>query len=113
MKVSGPDISKYGVIVTNNKTGLLTGLIEKPNFENAPSNLASIGRYVLTPDIFDILRNQSIGVGGEIQLEDSINMQAENNRVKTVPLNGERFDCGSIQGYVEAIKHLASNYKFD
>ena len=40
-------------------------------------------------------------------------MQAENNRVKTVPLNGERFDCGSIQGYVEAIKHLASNYKFD
>jgi UTP--glucose-1-phosphate uridylyltransferase len=43
MKVSGPDISKYGVIVTNNKTGLLTGLIEKPNFENAPLNLASIG----------------------------------------------------------------------
>ena len=56
MKVDGPDISKYGVIVPNNKTGLVTGLIEKPNFENAPSNLASIGRYVLTPDIFDILK---------------------------------------------------------
>jgi UTP--glucose-1-phosphate uridylyltransferase len=113
MKVDGPDISKYGVIVPNNKPGLVTGLIEKPNFENAPSNLASIGRYVLTPDIFDILRNQSIGVGGEIQLADSINKQAENNRVETVLLNGKRFDCGNIQGYVEAIKHIASNYKFD
>jgi UTP--glucose-1-phosphate uridylyltransferase len=113
MKVDGPDISKYGVIVPNNKTGLITGLIEKPNFENAPSNLASIGRYVLTPDIFDILRNQSIGVGGEIQLADSINKQAENNRVETVLLNGKRFDCGNIQGYVEAIKYIASNYKFD
>ena len=113
MKVDGPDISKYGVIVPNNKTGLVSGLIEKPNFENAPSNLASIGRYVLTPDIFDILRNQSIGVGGEIQLADSINVQAENNRVETVLLNGKRFDCGNIQGYVEAIKHIASNYKFD
>ena len=112
MKVDGPDISKYGVIVPNNKTGLVAGLIEKPNFENAPSNLASIGRYVLTPDIFDILRNQSIGVGGEIQLTDSINMQAENNKVETVLLNGKRFDCGNIQGYVEAIKHIASNYKF-
>ena len=97
----------------NNKTGLVTGLIEKPNFENSPSNLASIGRYVLTPDIFDILRNQSIGVGGEIQLADSINKQAENNRVETLLLNGKRFDFGNIQGYVEAIKHIASNYKFD
>jgi len=113
MKVDGPDISRYGVIVPNNKTGLVSGLVEKPNFENAPSNLASIGRYVLTPDIFDILRNQSIGVGGEIQLADSINKQAENNRVETVLLNGTRFDCGNIQGYVEAIKHVASNYKFD
>jgi UTP--glucose-1-phosphate uridylyltransferase len=113
MKVDGPDISKYGVIVPNNKTGLITGLIEKPNFENAPSNLASIGRYVLTPDIFDILRNQSISAGGEIQLADSINKQAENNKVETVLLNGNRFDCGNIQGYVEALKHIASNYKFD
>ena len=113
MKVDGPDISKYGVIVPNNKTGLVSGLIEKPNFENAPSNLASIGRYVLTPDIFDILRNQPIGVAGEIQLVDSINVQAKNNMVETVLLNGKRFDCGSIQGYVDAIKHIASNHEFD
>jgi len=113
MKVDGPDISKYGVIVSNNKTGLVTGLIEKPNFENAPSNLASIGRYVLTPDIFGILRTQSSGVAGEIQLADSINVQAENNMVETVLLNGKRFDCGSTQGYVEAIKYTASNHIFD
>ena len=113
MKVDGPDISKYGVIVPNNKTGLVGGLIEKPNFENAPSNLASIGRYVLTPDIFDILRNQSIGAGGEIQLADSINVQAVNNMVETVLLNGKHFDCGSVKGYVDAIKNVASDYKFD
>ena len=113
MKVDGPDISKYGVIVPNNKTGSVTGLIEKPNFENAPSNLASIGRYVLTPDIFDILRNQSIGVAGEIQLADSINTQAVNNMVETVLLNGKRFDCGSIEGYINAIKYVYRNYKFD
>ena len=107
MKVNGPDISKYGVIVPNNETGLVTGLIEKPNFENAPSNLASIGRYVLTPDIFDILRNQSIGVAGEIQLADSINAQAVNNMVEAVLLNGKRFDCGSVEGYINAIKYVS------
>tara|TARA_B110000977_G_scaffold200799_1_gene292657 strand:- start:1203 stop:2030 length:828 start_codon:yes stop_codon:yes gene_type:complete len=113
MEVNGPEISKYGVIVSNNVTGLITGLIEKPNYKNAPSNLASIGRYVLTPDIFDILRNQLVGVAGEIQLADSINAQAVNNMVETILLNGKRFDCGSIKGYVEAIKYASSNFKFD
>jgi len=112
MKVNGPDISKYGVIVPNNKTGIVTGLIEKPDFKDAPSNLASIGRYVLTPDIFDILRSQSIGIGGEIQLADSINVQAHNNMVETVLLNGKRFDCGSIEGYIEAIKYVALTHNF-
>ncbi len=113
MRVNGPNISKYGVIISNNETGLITGLIEKPNFENAPSNLASIGRYVLTPDIFDILRNQSIGVAGEIQLADSINAQAVNNMVETVLLNGKCFDCGSVEGYINAIKYVSHNYTFD
>ena len=113
MKVNGPKISKYGVIVSNSKTGLVTGLVEKPSYENAPSNLASIGRYVLTPDIFDILKNQSFGVEGEIQLADSINVQAENNMVEAVLLNGKRFDCGNIEGYIQAIKYTASDYKFD
>ena len=113
MKVNGPEISKYGVIVQNKKTGLVTGLIEKPKFENAPSNLASIGRYVLTPDIFDILRNQPIGAENEIQLADSINMQAENNMVETIILNGKRFDCGSVEGYINAIKYVSHDYIFD
>jgi UTP--glucose-1-phosphate uridylyltransferase len=99
--------------VSNNKTGLVSCLIEKPNIENEPSNLISIGRYFLTPDIFDILRCKSIGVGGEIQLADSINLQAENNRVETVHLSCKGFDCVSIQIYVEAIKHKASNHEFD
>jgi UTP--glucose-1-phosphate uridylyltransferase len=113
MKVNGPEISKYGVIVSKNETDLVAGLIEKPNFENAPSNLASIGRYVLTPDIFDILRNQPIGFAGEIQLSDSINVQAINNRVEAVLLNGMRFDCGSIEGYIDAIRHASSNLKLN
>jgi UTP--glucose-1-phosphate uridylyltransferase len=113
MKVNGPEISKYGVIVSNSETGLITGLIEKPSFETAPSNLASIGRYILPPDIFDMLRSQPIGVEGEIQLADSINAQAIDNRVEAVLLNGMRFDCGSIEGYINAIKHSSSNLNID
>ena len=111
MQVNGPEISKYGVLALGNESDLVTGLIEKPKFENAPSNLASIGRYILTPDIFDILRKQSIGIDGEIQLSDSINAQAINNRVEVVLLNGMRFDCGSIEGYIDAIRHVSSSLK--
>ena len=113
MKVNGPDISKYGVILPNNETGTVSGIIEKPDFKDVPSNLASIGRYILTPDIFDILRRQSIGVAGEIQLTDSINAQAINNMVEMVMLNGRRFDCGSIKGYIDAIKHACLKYNFN
>jgi UTP--glucose-1-phosphate uridylyltransferase len=113
MKVDGPDISKYGVIMPNNEAGTVAGIIEKPDFENVPSNLASIGRYVLTPDIFDILKNQLVGVAGEIQLTDSINVQAINNMVEMVMLNGRRFDCGSIRGYVDAVKYSCMKYNFD
>jgi len=108
MEVNGADISKYGVIMLNDTAKTVTGIIEKPKFNDAPSNLASIGRYILTPDIFGILREQSIGVADEIQLADSINSQAANNMVETVLLNGKRFDCGSIEGYVRAIKHMSA-----
>jgi UTP--glucose-1-phosphate uridylyltransferase len=113
MKVNGPDISKYGVIMQDEQTGLVTGLIEKPNFEDAPSNLASVGRYVLTPDIFYFLKKQSVGVAGEIQLTDSINKQSLNHMVETVMINAKRFDCGSIEGYINAIKHVSLDYNFD
>ena len=81
----------------------VTGLVEKPSVENAPSNLASIGRYVLTPDIFDILRGLPAGTGDEIQLADAINIQAQSGLVESLALTGERFDCGSIEGYLDAI----------
>ena len=111
MEVNGPEISKYGVVVPNRTPGSVAGLIEKPEADKAPSNLASIGRYVLTPDIFDILRNQQPGAGGEIQLADAINAQAANNAVEAVKLKGRRFDCGSVEGYLDAIMHVAERRK--
>ena len=111
MEVNGPDISKYGVVLPGSEPGAVAGLVEKPDVGKAPSNLASIGRYVLTPDIFDIIRNQPVGTGGEIQLADAINAQAANNAVEAVILNGRRFDCGSVQGYLDAIIHVAGYRK--
>lgn len=102
MEVNGPDISKYGVVVPKTEDNGIIGLVEKPNFEEAPSNLASIGRYVLTPEIFHFLRKVDPGSGGEIQLADAINYQAETDAVDTVRLKGRRFDCGSVEGFIEA-----------
>ena len=107
MEVDGPDISKYGVVQPGAAAGSVAGLVEKPTFEQAPSNLASIGRYVLTPDIFEILRGQAPGAGGEIQLADAINTQAAAGQVEAVTLNGQRFDCGSVKGFLQAIMHVA------
>lgn len=107
MQVNGPDISKYGVVKINKSTGSVSGIIEKPDYKKAPSNLASIGRYVLTPDIFDILRNQTAGSGGEIQLSDAINTHARAGNVESITLNGQRFDCGSVRGYLDAILYIA------
>ena len=81
----------------------IAGLVEKPDADDAPSNLASIGRYVLTSDIFDTLRGLKAGSGGEIQLADAINIHAQQGSVETVRLNGRRFDCGSVDGFIQAI----------
>ena len=107
MRVAGEAISRYGVVVPGAWDGEVAGLVEKPKFEDAPSDLASIGRYVLTPDIFDILRYQAAGAGGEIQLADAIDTQARAGAVGAVELGGRRFDCGSVQGYLDAIMSVA------
>lgn len=107
MEVDGPDISKYGVIIPNSKPMSIAGIVEKPSASKAPSNLATIGRYILTADIFDILRNLSPGAEGEIQLADAINSQALNKKVEGLKLNGLRFDCGGVRGYLDAIMHVA------
>jgi UTP--glucose-1-phosphate uridylyltransferase len=99
--------SKYGVVICGSEPGLVAGLVEKPDAERAPSSLASIVRYVLTPDIFNILRNQPVGTGGEIQLADAIIIQAENDYAEAVRLNGRRFDCGSVNGCLNAIMHIS------
>ncbi len=106
MEVSGAEISQYGVVVPDSHGGI-AGLVEKPNLSNAPSNLASIGRYVLRPDIFGILRDLPVGAGGEIQLADALDIQAQNGLVEAVALQGRRFDCGSVQGFLDATRYVA------
>jgi UTP--glucose-1-phosphate uridylyltransferase len=86
----------------------VVGLVEKPDLDKAPSNLASIGRYVLTPDIFETLWGLSSGSGGEIQLADAINIQAKRGSVESIQINGLRFDCGSVDEFIEA-----SNFEFN
>ena len=108
MKIDGPDISKYGVVVPNGVGASIAGLVEKPDASDAPSNLASIGRYVLTPDVFDTLRGLSAGSGGEIQLADAINIHAQQRSVETVRLNGRRFDCGTVDGFLDAVIHISA-----
>ena len=107
IRVNSPEISKYGVIIKSETEGNISGIVEKPAYGDAPSNLASIGRYVLTPDIFDVLGSLANGSGNEIQLVDAINFQAQRDVVNTVFLKGTRFDCGSVDGYLDAIMRVS------
>ena len=107
MPVDSKDVSKYGIIEAGETTTAVRRLIEKPSLENAPSLIASIGRYVLTPDIFEILKHQESGMGDEIQLAETIDKQAVAGQVNSVMLKGSRFDCGSVSGYLDAILHVA------
>jgi len=72
--------------------------------------MAIIGRYILTPDIFDILRNTKPGKGGEIQITDALLTQAKQGNVIAYRFKGKRFDCGSVEGYVEATNHFYKQY---
>ena len=83
-------------------------MVEKPSREEAPSNLAIIGRYILTPDIFDLIKDVPPGKGGEIQLTDALMAQAQQGCVLAYKFKGKRFDCGSIAGFIEA-----TNYCYD
>lgn len=98
---------KYGVIAGElvdgtDDTYRITDMVEKPEPQDAPSNLAIIGRYILTPDIFDILRETKAGKAGEIQITDALMTQAKEGRVIAYKFKGKRFDCGSVDGFVEA-----------
>ena len=104
--------NKYGIIVgepieNSNNTYLVTDMIEKPEEKNAPSTMAIIGRYILTPDIFNILKNIKPDKNGEIQITDALLVQAKQGKVIAYKFKGRRFDCGGITGYLEATNFFA------
>lgn len=102
---------KYGIIQGNmisEGVYMVTDMVEKPKPDVAPSNLAIIGRYILTPDIFTILRDTPAGKNGEIQITDALNTQAKQGMVIAYKFQGTRYDCGSVDGFVKATTELYS-----
>ena len=102
---------KYGVIAgklvdNTDDTYRVSDMVEKPDPKDAPTNMAIIGRYILTPDIFDILRETKPGKNGEIQVTDALLEQAKQGKVIAYKFKGQRFDCGSVDGFVEATNHF-------
>jgi UTP--glucose-1-phosphate uridylyltransferase len=108
-EVPDEDIHNYGVIAGEQlRDGIyrVERMVEKPNAAEAPSNLAIIGRYILTPDIFDIIRGTAPGASGEIQITDALQQQANTGGVIAYKFEGRRFDCGSVPGFVEATNYV-------
>ena len=107
-EVSDDVIHNFGVIAgepIKDDLVRVTDMVEKPSKEEAPTNLAIIGRYILTPDIFDIIRNTPPGKNGEVQITDALLQQAKDGCVLAYKFKGLRFDCGSVDGYVEATNY--------
>ena len=107
---------KYGVIAGDllegtDDTYRVTDMVEKPDPKDAPTNMAIIGRYILTPDIFNILRETKPGKGGEIQITDALLEQAKQGKVIAYKFKGQRFDCGSVDGFVEATNYFYNKTK--
>lgn len=108
-EVPREETSKYGVIAGREIDAgvyMIDEMVEKPDPKEAPSNLAIIGRYILTPDIFDKIRQTEPGKGGEIQITDALQAQARDGMVIAYRFEGRRFDCGSIDGFVEATNYF-------
>jgi len=110
------DTNKYGVIAGKLVDGTVdtyrvTNMVEKPDPEDAPTNMAIIGRYILTADIFDILKETKPGKGGEIQITDALLTQAKQGKVIAYKFDGTRFDCGSVDGFVEATNYFYEKEK--
>ncbi|EAJ0997144.1 UTP--glucose-1-phosphate uridylyltransferase GalU [Campylobacter jejuni] len=114
MEVPKEQVSNYGVISGNfveENLIMVNSMIEKPSPDEAPSNLAIIGRYILTLDIFGILENTKAGKNGEVQLTDALLTQATNGMVLAYKFQGKRFDCGSVEGFVEATNYFYEKSK--
>ncbi len=111
-EVPEDETHKYGVIsgeVIKDDLYRVDDMVEKPEPGTAPSNLAIIGRYILTPDIFDILENTEPGKNGEIQITDALLTQAKTGCVLAYKFKGQRFDCGSVEGFIEATNYCYEN----
>ncbi|GAB4355555.1 MAG: UTP--glucose-1-phosphate uridylyltransferase GalU [Gammaproteobacteria bacterium] len=104
-EVDPEDTNKYGIVESTHYLDHLKtvdGIVEKPAPEVAPSNLAVLGRYILTPGIFEILETTERGAGGEIQLTDAISDLLKQEQVLAYQYRGRRYDCGSKVGYLQA-----------
>lgn len=112
-EVADEDVSKYGILKPGETRheGMIgvAGLVEKPSLADAPSRMASFGRYVFTPEIFAILRTLAPGAGGEIQLADAIDHLAKEGKVSAILNSATRYDCGDKFGYLTAIVDVALN----
>lgn len=105
MEVPKESVSSYGIIngrYIEDNLIMVDDMIEKPNIYESPTNLAIIGRYILTPDIFDIIESINPGKNGEIQITDALLKQSKNGMVIAYKFKGKRFDCGNVDGFVEA-----------
>ncbi len=113
MKIEKSQTSKYGIVdgksCDNPRMTMMTSMVEKPKPEDAPSLLATPGRYILSSDIFELLKNIPKGSGGEYQLTDAINQLCKLRDVYAYEFDGERFDTGNIEGYLEATVEFALN----
>jgi UTP--glucose-1-phosphate uridylyltransferase len=109
MEVPKEDVHKYGVIEgkpMEDGVYMVSNMVEKPDTDKAPSNLAVIGRYILTPEIFEVIENTKPGKNGELQITDSLCEQAKKGMVLAYKFKGRRFDCGSVEGFVEATNYF-------
>jgi len=108
-EIPADQTDKYGIVSGESiEPGLyrVADMVEKPKPADAPTNLAIIGRYILTPDIFDILEQTAPGKNGEVQITDALRTQARVGGVLAYKFAGRRFDCGSIEGFVEATNYV-------
>ncbi len=112
-EVAPQDTRLYGIVAgasADSRISTISGIVEKPAPELAPSRLAVAGRYVLTPRIFDVLRNQPTGAGGEIQLTDGIARLMTHELVYAQRYAGRRYDCGSKLGFLQASVELGCDH---
>ena len=104
-KVPQENVGSYGVISgdeVSDKLWRISGIVEKPKPDEAPSNIAVVGRYILDASIFKILEETDIGAGGELQLTDAIANQIKSKSIYAYEFEGRRYDCGSKLGYMQA-----------